>query len=180
LSVGKAHAVPKYKDVTKKINKKILMQKNRNGHLLSCFRRVKEQKVVYLYIEHFVKKTVIIAMEVSVQDQGLGYTIKITGELDASSAIALDNTIEQAINASRKDIVIDCTGLDYISSAGIGVFTSKISELEDQGRKIVLFGVSDKVLNVFKILGLDRVLPIFRTQAEMNTLLHANGTSAKG
>jgi anti-sigma B factor antagonist len=119
-------------------------------------------------------------MEVLVHDETLGYVIKIRGELDASSSIMLDNTIEQAMHATRKDILIDCYSLDYISSAGIGVFTSKIGDCEAQGRRIVLFGVSDKVLHVFKILGLDRVLPIFRSKEEMHTLLMANGTSTQG
>lgn len=86
--------------------------------------------------------------------------IQIDGDLDASSAILLDQEIETALEKGEQKIIVDCNALDYISSAGLGVFMSYLKDFEDQQVTLVLFGLSEKVMNVFKILGLDNLLQI--------------------
>lgn len=92
------------------------------------------------------------------------YIIKVEGDVDASSSIYLDKAISDAVEKGQKNIVIDCTELQYISSAGLGVFMSYIQDFEDSDSKFVLFGLSKKVANVFEILGLDQLLTIVDTK----------------
>ena len=87
------------------------------------------------------------------------HIIQIIGDLDASSSIQLDDAIEKAVNEGGTKLLFDCGNLDYISSPGIGVFTSRIED-SDKGIKMVLFDMNEKVYNVFKILGLDQLLTI--------------------
>ncbi|MEL7006626.1 MAG: STAS domain-containing protein [Bacteroidota bacterium] len=47
--------------------------------------------------------------------------------MDASSSIHLDNALQAAMESS-KSIVVDLSKLEYISSAGLGVFISYIEE----------------------------------------------------
>ena len=54
--------------------------------------------------------------------------IKVIGEVDASSSIHLDNAMQEAVSQTP-DIIVDLTELDYISSAGLGVFMSYLQEL---------------------------------------------------
>jgi anti-sigma B factor antagonist len=98
--------------------------------------------------------------------------IQIDGEIDASSSIHLDNELGQAINSNKK-ILIDCNNLEYISSAGLGVFMSYIHDMEENKIKMVLFGMSNKVKNVFQILGLDQLLQIVETREDAKVLLNA-------
>ena len=98
--------------------------------------------------------------------------ISIDGEIDASSSIHLDNELSAAISENKK-ILIDCSKLDYISSAGLGVFMSYINDMEERNIKMILFGMSNKVKNVFQILGLDQLLKIVETSEEANNLLNA-------
>ena len=106
-------------------------------------------------------------MEVTTSEDNNYYTLKISGEVDVSSSIILDNALDSALNATKKDILVDCQELEYISSSGIGVFTSRVEDCEKSGQKIILYGVNDKVMKVFNILGLDKVLPIFKTRDEL-------------
>ena len=103
-------------------------------------------------------------MEVIIIEDVEYYTLKISGDLDASSSIILDNALEKAQKETDKPILIDCHGLDYISSPGIGVFTSRVG-LDDVS--ISLYGLNSKVFNVFKILGLDQLLPIFESKDDV-------------
>jgi len=111
-------------------------------------------------------------MKLEFAQEGDFHTIKAIGDLDAVSAIELDNALEEAFNAGQKFILIDCTALDYIASAGIGVFTSRIDECEQKGVRLVLFGMSEKVMNVFKILGLHVIIPIVNTKEEAKRAAH--------
>jgi anti-sigma B factor antagonist len=99
---------------------------------------------------------------VEIQDQIENdiFVIKIDGDVDASSSIFLDKAIGNAIESGFKKVMVDCHNLSYISSAGLGVFMSYIEEFESNEIQLVLFGLSDKVLNVFQILGLDQLLKI--------------------
>ena len=97
--------------------------------------------------------------------------IVIVGEVDASSSIELDSAISEAISGGTKKLLIDCTSLDYISSAGLGVFMSYIEEFKKNDINLVIFGLNDKVANVFEILGLDQLLKIEETKTEAKALM---------
>lgn len=87
-------------------------------------------------------------------------TIRVGGDVDASSSIQLDTEIKNAIEGGDKKILVDCSKLNYISSAGLGVFMSYIQDIETNKVKLVISGLNKKVLNVFEILGLDQLLKI--------------------
>ena len=93
--------------------------------------------------------------------------ITVEGEADASSSIHLDDNIKESIGENHKIILVDCTNLNYISSAGLGVFMSHIGEIEEKEINFILFGLSEKVQNVFNMLGLDQLLTIKSNKAEV-------------
>lgn len=94
------------------------------------------------------------------------------GEIDASSSIELDLAIARSVGEGFTRIMVDCSGLEYISSAGLGVFMSYIEEFKDKHIRMVLFGMSDKVANTFEILGLNELLTIANNKSEAKSLIH--------
>ena len=88
----------------------------------------------------------------------------INGEVDASSSIQLDESLGAVIHSDNTKILIDCTGLKYISSSGLGVFMSYIEDINLKQLKVALFGMNKRVHNVFEILGLDQLLTIVDTK----------------
>lgn len=99
--------------------------------------------------------------------------ITVSGEADASSSIHLDKAIREAMDENGPNILIDCTNLEYISSAGLGVFMSYIEEISRKGMKFVIYGLSEKVLKVFGILGLDQLLTIKGNKEEAIGVINA-------
>ena len=75
-------------------------------------------------------------------------TIKVVGDVDASSSIELDNAIKQTVNDGLKKILVNGQELHYISSAGLGVFMSYLQDFKKQDIKMALYGLNDKVENV--------------------------------
>lgn len=92
--------------------------------------------------------------------------ISVIGEVDASSSIDLDKAIAEAMDSGKKSFLVDCSSLEYISSAGLGVFMSYIEDFKTHNIGIAFYGLSEKVANVFEILGLDQLLTICATKEE--------------
>lgn len=99
--------------------------------------------------------------------------ITVSGEADASSSIHLDKAIREAMDENGPNILIDCHQLEYISSAGLGVFMSYIEEISRNSINFIIFGLSEKVLKVFGILGLDQLLTIKSNKEEAIALIDA-------
>ncbi len=105
-------------------------------------------------------------IEINVSTENNYLLIHVEGEADASSSIHLDNVIKESVEEGHKNILIDCTNLNYISSAGLGVFMSHLGEIEEKEINFIIFGLSEKVLNVFNILGLDQLLTIKKSKED--------------
>ncbi len=111
-------------------------------------------------------------MQLNILHDSKFYSISLKGDLDAASSIMLDKAIEEGIKKNETHILIDCTQLDYIASAGLGVFMSYLQEFEENKITMVVFGLKDKVLNVFQILGLDQLITITNTEEEAKSIQH--------
>jgi anti-sigma B factor antagonist len=109
-------------------------------------------------------------MQVQHTNENEYHIIAIKGDVDASSSIILDNALEKAIHEKYPMILIDCSELSYISSPGIGVFTSRLDDCENVNIRLVLFAMRDKVQNVFRILGLDQLIQIVETKEEAKSV----------
>jgi anti-sigma B factor antagonist len=110
-------------------------------------------------------------MKLSSSKESNYWLIKIDGDLDASSSVELDTEISRLIEENQKHIFVDCEQLNYIASAGLGVFMSYLQDLTDKGVSMQLFNLNEKVFEVFKILGLDELINIVETkEMAVNTI----------
>lgn len=92
--------------------------------------------------------------------------IRVSGDIDAGSSIHLDNAFKAAQEIGEKKIAVDLTELDYISSAGLGVFISHLDEFQQSKTELVLFGINETVNQVFDILGLGKLINIKEKEEE--------------
>ncbi len=105
-----------------------------------------------------------------IQEDGVDIIVPI-GEVDASSSIELDLVIAKSVGEGYTKMLVDCTALEYISSAGLGVFMSYIEEFKDKHISMVLFGMNQRVANTFEILGLKELLTIASDKAQAKQLI---------
>jgi anti-sigma B factor antagonist len=98
--------------------------------------------------------------------------LALIGEIDASSSIELDLAIAKSVGEGATKILVDCGSLEYISSAGLGVFMSYIEEFKDKNIRMVLFGMNEKVANTFEILGLNELLKIGKDKSEAKRMIN--------
>ena len=84
----------------------------------------------------------------------------IEGSIDASSSIHLENSLEQVILEGNSVLLINMSGLTYISSAGLGAFISKLDIINQRDIQMIFFQLSPAVASVFEILGIGDLLDI--------------------
>lgn len=87
--------------------------------------------------------------------------VVIVGRLDASQAA----TAQDFLDGVEPPCVIDATGLEYISSAGLGVLLKTHKRLMATGSGLTLVNVSPHVNDVFRYSGLDKLFSITTTAA---------------
>ncbi len=93
-------------------------------------------------------------------DQDGVCVLAVEGYLDAHTAPAFETAIEDEIRSGRVRLVVDCSRLTYISSAGLGVFMSFLEEIREQGGDIKLAAITPKVFQVFDVLGFPQLFDI--------------------
>ena len=86
--------------------------------------------------------------------------LSLSGFLDAHTAPEFEGAVESALDAGRNRLVVDGGGLTYISSAGLGVFMGFIEEFREAGGDIKICGLSDKVREIFSLLGFEELFDI--------------------
>ena len=84
--------------------------------------------------------------------------LKIIGRLDTTTAPELEATIDGCV-AGIKELVLDCTALEYVSSAGLRVILKAQKLMNAQG-KMKLTNVNETVMEVFDITGFTDILTI--------------------
>ena len=92
--------------------------------------------------------------------------LTIHGFLDAHTFEELEKTINELFENNTYRLVVDLSGLDYISSAGAGVFIGAIGTAQDNEGDIVLVRPSANVKEVFDLLGLSQIFTFKDTSEE--------------
>ena len=92
--------------------------------------------------------------------------IYLKGYLDAHTAPDFEKMLQSLISKKRIRIVVNLAELNYISSAGLGVFMGFIEDVRNKGGDIKIVELSDKVYRVFDLLGFPVLYDIFKNESE--------------
>jgi anti-sigma B factor antagonist len=102
----------------------------------------------------------------SIKEKGDVSVINLKGFLDAHTAPTLENNFTQLIENNKYKIVVNFEDLAYISSAGLGVFMAYIESVRENEGDIKLTNMSDKVYNIFDLLGFPLLYEIYKKEDE--------------
>ena len=89
---------------------------------------------------------------------GTSAVLKIIGRLDTTTAPELEAAIDGCA-ANIKELVLDCSELEYVSSAGLRVILKAQKLMNVQGN-MKLTGVNEAIMEVFDITGFADILTI--------------------
>jgi anti-sigma B factor antagonist len=100
-------------------------------------------------------------MEITESKRNGVVILGVQGRLDASNAGVLEEKILGLIAADEKRFVVDCTQLDYISSAGLRVLLVAAKRLTAVSGKISLCSLKEHIKEVFDIAGFSSIFSVY-------------------
>ncbi|HSG28778.1 MAG TPA: STAS domain-containing protein [Candidatus Krumholzibacterium sp.] len=92
--------------------------------------------------------------------------ISVRGYVDTTTSSELEESLKRLLRKGRFDIVIDLGSVNYISSAGWGIFISEIKEIRQNGGDLKLAAMIGDVYEVFELLEFQTILESFDSVEE--------------
>jgi len=99
-------------------------------------------------------------MSVSREKNGEVLVVTATGQINSANAAELESTLLEWVEEGERKWVLDMSGVEYISSAGLRVVLLLAKRLKQQGGQLVLCNLQAHVLEVFDISGFLSILDV--------------------
>lgn len=96
-------------------------------------------------------------LNITSKQDGSTLELKLSGRLDVNTAKNADKAFTEAVE-SADSIVLDCSELEYCSSAGLRAIKRLRLGARAKGASLVLRGVQDGVMEVFELTGFAALL----------------------
>lgn len=77
----------------------------------------------------------------------------LSGELDTAAAQETEQALQPLLSSKGKDIVIDCTELEYIASSGLRILLSILKQAKEVGSRVILKNVNEVIRDVLDLTG---------------------------
>jgi anti-anti-sigma factor len=98
-----------------------------------------------------------------IKDRQVGDIVIVTlsGSIDALTAPKIAENISGLTSTGKIKLIVDFSGVDYTSSAGLRVLLGAVKETRSQGGDLRLAAVQPDVLKVLKLSGFTNILKLF-------------------
>lgn len=90
-------------------------------------------------------------------------TIKVGGYIDTTTSAEVERALDELVRNGSYNIIIDLGNVDYISSAGWGIFISEIKGIRERGGDLKLANMIPDVYEVFELLEFHYILRAYDT-----------------
>ena len=96
-------------------------------------------------------------MKTTIKEEDGNMVAYLEGSLDTSSAPECDQALRPLQDCKGQDIILDCAGLTYISSAGLRVFLNILKVADENGGHVYVTNMNDTVRTTFNITGFNNL-----------------------
>lgn len=119
-----------------------------------------------------------MSFSVAFRRHGAARVLAPSGELDAHTAPEFEAALQKALDDGDARLVVDGSGLDYVSSAGLGVFMAFVEPAREAGGDLKVAALPDRVFEVFDLLGFPQVFDVTETVEDAVARFDAPGDAA--
>jgi stage II sporulation protein AA (anti-sigma F factor antagonist) len=96
--------------------------------------------------------------------------IKLRGEIDHHSAVAVRTAIDDMIRSKRPaELVIDMSAVDFMDSSGLGLIMGRYNTIKDIGGSLTVADPTPATEKIMKLAGLERIIKIRRSPGKAQT-----------
>jgi anti-sigma B factor antagonist len=105
-------------------------------------------------------KGIDVYVEEAPQNRGVSI-LRVSGYVDTTTSPDLERRLQALLREKRYHVVVDLARVEYISSAGWGIFISEIREIREHGGDLKLAGMAPDVKEVFDLLEFENILQAY-------------------
>jgi anti-sigma B factor antagonist len=87
--------------------------------------------------------------------------IKVGGYIDTTTSSELERALDSLLKQGRFYLVVDLGNVDYISSAGWGIFISEIKSIRENNGDLKLVRMVPDVYEIFELLEFHHILDVY-------------------
>ncbi len=87
--------------------------------------------------------------------------IKVGGYIDTTTSSELERALDSLLKQGRFFLIVDLGNVDYISSAGWGIFISEIKSIRENGGDLKLVRMVPDVYEIFELLEFHHILDVY-------------------
>jgi anti-sigma B factor antagonist len=107
-----------------------------------------------------------VDLDVSTRDEGGRVVVAAIGEVDVFTAPALDAELYRLIEDGKSAIVVDLSRVDFLDSTGLSVLVKALKRVREVDGSLDVVVTADRVAKVFRLTGLDALIPLHASVAE--------------
>jgi anti-anti-sigma factor len=105
-------------------------------------------------------------MQIKEEKHGDVMIVNIDDHLDTLAAPHFEQRLLGLIDAGERKVLVDCSGLEYVNSAGLKVFLLAAKKLEPLTGNLIICNLAPSVLMIFEMIGFTRIMKIAPTREE--------------
>ena len=102
-------------------------------------------------------------MSLNIEDKGKAKIVKLEGKLDVNLSISVETELEQLVEAGSNKLILELSGVEYLSSSGIRVFISIMRKIKSKDGKLVLACVPDIIKKILKTVELEDLFEVYES-----------------
>lgn len=103
-------------------------------------------------------------MELHQENKDGKFIVYIDGRLDAETSVQVENRLNEFREEGHRKMVLDCSKVDYLSSAGIRLMLSLSKKLKADEGKLSICNLHEDVAEIIQMAGFEQILNIYPDQ----------------
>ena len=92
-------------------------------------------------------------MNTTITENGNQLIASFEGRLDTAASIPTAEAVKPLLEAENKEIILDCTQLEYISSSGLRIFLAVRKDAATHNSKVIVRNINADIRQVFMMTG---------------------------
>ena len=94
-----------------------------------------------------------IDIKTTIQEEDGKVIAFLEGRFDTIASPEVEKALSPLFECKDKEIILDCSGLTYIASAGLRLFLSVLKSAQGNGSRVFIRGINDHLRTVFAMTG---------------------------
>jgi anti-sigma B factor antagonist len=116
-------------------------------------------------------------LSIRVREAGGVSVVEPSGFINAHTVKHFESVLEGLVGGGSYNILLKCTELSYISSAGLGAIMGQIETVRENGGDITLSDLQQGVFLIFDTLGFTQLYRVFEREEDALAAILGAGRS---